>query len=100
MNKNVVNAISILEEEVLKTLRKGALQPAAIASILGTEVFRKSPNTGGKRMYNPLVRGILWGLERKGFVKQNKPNAPWELTDLGKRRLLSVPQASQPQDHS
>ena len=89
MNAKVSSAISSLEQEVLKTLLGGRLQPKKIASILGTEVFTKGPHHKGDRMRNPIIMGVLWGLERKKLVKQEppKPNAPWEITDLGKKHI-------------
>lgn len=87
MNDNVSSAIFSLEQEVLETLLDGPLQPAKIAQILGTDVFRESLTTGKKRQHNPLIRGILWGLEKKKFVKQDGSHSPWELTELGKHRL-------------
>ena len=87
MNEKVSSAISSLEQEVLKTLRRGRLQPQEIASILGTEVFTKGERHKGDRMRNPIIMGVLWGLERKKLVKQPKPRAPWEITDLGKKHI-------------
>lgn len=95
MNDNVSSAIFSLEQEVLRTLLDGPLQPARIASILGTDVFRESPTTGKKRQHNPLIRGILWGLEKKELVKQDEPKSPWELTELGRRKLAEKPTESQ-----
>lgn len=87
MNAKVSSAISSLEQEVLKTLLGGRLQPKDIASILGTEVFTKGPNHKGDRMRNPIIMGILWGLERKKLVIQPDSYAPWEITDLGKEYI-------------
>ena len=87
MNKKVSSAISSLEQEVLKTLLGDQLEPKDIASILGTEVFAKGPNHKGDRMRNPIIMGILWGLERRKLVKQPKSRAPWEITDLGKKHI-------------
>ena len=87
MNAKVSSAISSLEQEVLKTLLRGRLHPANIASILGTKVFTKGANHKGDRMRNPIIMGVLWGLERRKLVKQPKPRAPWEITDLGKKYI-------------
>ena len=90
MNAKVSSAIASLEQEVLKTLLDGQLQPADIASRLGTEVFTKGARHKGDRMRNPIVMGILWGLERRNLVKQPKPRAPWQITDLGKKHIGST----------
>ena len=87
MNAKVSSAISSLEQEVLKTLLGGRLQPQDIADILGTEVFTRGARHKGDRMRNPIIMGVLWGLERKKLVKQPKPRAPWEITDLGKKHI-------------
>ena len=90
MNAKVSSAISSLEREVLKTLLGGRLQPKEIASTLGTEVFTKGARHKGKRMSNPIVMGILWGLEGRELVKQPKPKAPWKITDLGKKYIQQL----------
>ena len=87
MNVKVSSAISSLEQEVLKTLLGGQLQPADIASILGTEVITKRPNGNATGTQNPIIIGVLWGLERRKLVKQPNPRAPWEITDLGEKYI-------------
>ena len=87
MNEKVANAISSLEQEVLKTLLGGPLQPINIASILGTEVISKRPDGKSTGIANPIITGILWGLERRKLVKQPNAYAPWEITDLGKKHI-------------
>ena len=87
MNEKISNAISSLEQEVLKTLLGGQLQPADIASILGTEVIVERPNGDATGMQNPIIIGVLWGLERRKLVKQPNPRDPWEITDLGKKHI-------------
>ena len=87
MNVKISSAISSLEQEVLKALLGGQLQPADIASILGTEVIAKRPNGNATGMQNPIIIGVLWGLERRKLVKQPNPRAPWEITDLGKKYI-------------
>ena len=87
MNMKVSSAISSLEREVLKTLLGGQLQPADIASILGTEVIVERPNGDATGTQNPIIIGVLWGLERRKLVKQPNPRAPWEITDLGKKYI-------------
>ena len=84
MNEKVINAISSLEQEVLKTLIDCPLKPEDIASILGTEIISKRPDGKSTGIANPIVTGILWGLERRNLVEQNSPYDPWEITDLGK----------------
>ena len=87
MNAKVSSAIASLEQEVLKTLLGGQLQPTDIASLLGTEVIIERPNGDATGMQNPIIIGVLWGLERKRLVKQPKPRDPWEITDLGKKYI-------------
>ena len=80
-------AISSLEQEVLKTLLGGQLQPTDIAEILGTEVFTKRLDGKPTGMSNPIITGVLWGLERRNLVKQPNPRDPWEITDQGKKYI-------------
>ncbi len=88
MNEKVINAISSLEQEVLKTLKDGELLEAQdIASLLGTEVISKRPDGKSTGIANPIITGILWGLEKRKLVKQSSPYAPWEITDLGKEYI-------------
>jgi len=87
MNVKVSSAIASLEQEVLKTLLGGQLQPAEIASILGTEVITERPNGNATGKQNPIIIGVLWGLERRKLVKQPNPRDPWEITDSGKKHI-------------
>ena len=87
MNEKVSNAISSLEQEVLKTLLGGPLEPKHIASNLGTEVITKRPDDKLTGLSNPIITGVLWGLERRNLVKQPNTYAPWEITDLGKKYI-------------
>ena len=87
MNAEVSSAISSLEQEVLKTLLGGPLQPINIASILGTEVISKRPDGKSTGIATPVITGILWGLERRKLVKQPNAYDPWEITDLGKKHI-------------
>ena len=45
-------------------------------------------------MRNPIIMGVLWGLERKKLVKQlveqYGSRAPWEITDLGKKHIQQL----------
>ena len=59
MNVKVSSAISSLEQEVLKILLGGQLQPADIASILGTEVIAERPNGDATGMQNPIIIDVL-----------------------------------------
>ena len=61
MNAKVSSAISSLEQEVLKTLLRGPLQPQDIAKILGTEVFTERPDGRSTGKQNPIIIGTLWG---------------------------------------
>ena len=85
MNAKVSSAISSLEQEVLKTLIGGPLQPQDIASILDTEVFTERPDGRSTGKQNPIIIGVLWGLERRKLVKQPNPRDPWEITPEGKK---------------
>ena len=90
MNAKVSSAISSLEQEVLKTLLGGRLQPQHIATILETEVFYERPNGNATGKQNPVIIGVLWGLERKRLVKQPKPREPWEITDEGRKCIQKL----------
>lgn len=87
MNEKVINAISSLEQEVLKTLIDGPLKPEHIASILGTEVISKRPDGKPTGIANPIITGILWGLEKRSLAKQSSPYDSWEITDSGKEYI-------------
>jgi len=87
MNKNVSNAISALEQEVLETLLSKPLEPKDIALKLGIEGVTKRPNNKSTGKTNAIILGILWRLEREKLVKQIQERAPWELTDLGKEYI-------------
>lgn len=90
MNEKVSSAISSLEQEVLKTLLGVRLQPTDIAAILGTEVFTERPDGRSTGKQNPIIIGVLWGLERRKLVKQPNPRDPWEITDLGKKHIQKL----------
>ena len=87
INSNVSNAIFTLEQEVLKTLIGGPLNPIEIASRLGVRAIPRRPDGSRTNTSNHVITGILFGLEQKGFVKQFQPNAPWELTDSGRKYI-------------
>ena len=59
MNEKVINAISSLEQEALKTLMDGPLEPMHIVSILGTEVISKRPDGKSTGIANPIITSIL-----------------------------------------
>ena len=90
MNAKVSSAISSLEQEVLKTLLGGPLQPQDIATILGTEVIAERPNGDATGTQNPIIVGVLWGLERRKLVKQPNPRDSWEITDEGKKCIQKL----------
>ena len=89
MNNNVSSAIFTLEQEVLKTLLEGSLKPVDIASHLGLDAIPKRPDGRRTNTSNKVITGIPFGLEQKGFVKQPQPYDPWELTKLGRQRIMS-----------
>lgn len=91
MNKNVSNAIFTLEQEVLKTLLEGPLEPIDIASRLGLDAIPKRPDGRRTNTSNHIITGVLFGLEQKALVKQPQSGGPWELTNSD-RQKIEVPQ--------
>ena len=85
--KKVSDAISTLEQSVLKTLLNGPLQPVRIADILGLDAIPKRLDGRPTSISNHIITGILFGLEWKKFVHQIHRYGPWEITDLGRKHV-------------
>ena len=75
-------ALIYLEEAVLDVLfkanKEGGLEPKKIAGLIGISSSYKTDSDA-----NPIVHGILNGLESRGLVQQKKPYDPWGLTVKG-----------------
>ena len=76
-------ALIYLEEAVLDVLFKAReerklLKPDQISPLIGIASSYKKDGDA-----NPIVHGILNGLESRGLVQQKKPYDPWGLTVKG-----------------
>ena len=86
MNEKVINAISSLEQEVLKTLKDGELLEAQdIAALLGTEVISKRPDGKSTGIANPVHYRYSLGVRKKKTGKTEFPIRPLGNNELRQR---------------